>query len=161
MAALPDFEKQCVLPEKIYLAVHKNSPYAGRESVALSEVAGEGFVSLAGSKWFRVACDQFCAQAGFKPKTTFESDSPVAVKNIIGASASVGFWPEFSWGKTSGDVVLLPISSPKCERELVIGLHKTAQKSAIAEDFYEYLIAFLQKRWKKSKSGTGGKNVPL
>ena len=149
--ALPPFEKRSVFSENVYLAVHKNSPYAQRESVALSEVAEEGFVSLAGSKWFRVACDKYCAMAGFKPKTAFESDSPVAVKNIIGASAGVGFWPEFSWGKTSGDLVLLPISSPNCARELVVGLHKTAISSAVAEDFYEYLVAFLQKRFKKEK----------
>ena len=148
---LPAFKKRCVMEEKIYLAVPKTSPYATRESVALKEVKDEGFVNLAGSRLFRAVCDKFCAYAGFKPKNSFESDSPVAVRNIIGASAGVGFWPEFSWGEVSGDVVLVPIADPICQRELVLGLHESPFPSAAAADFYEFLLRFLQKRRKKSR----------
>ena len=148
---LPAFKKRCVMEEKIYLAVPKSSPYAARERVDLKEVKDEGFVNLAGSRLFRAVCDKFCAYAGFKPKNSFESDSPVAVRNIIGVSAGVGFWPEFSWGEVSGDVVLVPIADPICQRELVLGLHESTFPSAAAADFYEFLLRFLQKRRKKSK----------
>ena len=143
---LPAFAKKCVLEEKIYLAVPNDSQYAKRESIDLKEVENEKFVTLAGSKLFRVLCDGFCAYAGFKPKITFESDSPTAVRNIIGAHAGIGFWPEYSWGKTSSDVVLVPISQPICRRELVVGLHQNVVKSEVASDFYEYLIKFLQRK---------------
>ncbi|MBE7068334.1 MAG: LysR family transcriptional regulator [Clostridiales bacterium] len=143
---LPAFAKKYVLEEKIYLAVPNDSQYAKRESIDLKEVENEKFVTLAGSKLFRVLCDGFCAYAGFKPKITFESDSPTAVRNIIGAHAGIGFWPEYSWGKTSSDVVLVPISQPICRRELVVGLHQNVVKSEVASDFYEYLIKFLQRK---------------
>lgn len=145
-SALPAFTQRCVMEEKIYLAVPKNSPYALREQIELKEVKEEGFVNLVGSRLFRSVCDSFCAYAGFKPKTSFESDSPVAVRNIIGASAGVGFWPEYSWGKASADVVLLPITDPVCQRELVIGLHENPVPSSVAPDFYGYLIRFLQSK---------------
>ena len=151
-ALLPDVEKRQEMEENIYLAVPKNSPYAGRGSIALKEVKDEGFVNLAGSRHFRAVCDGFCAHAGFTPHTSFESDSPVAVRNIIGASAGVGFWPEFSWGKASGDVVLLQISFPVCKRTLLLGKHQKQFSSPAAEDFYEFLIRFLQKRKKKSQT---------
>lgn len=144
--ALPAFTRRCVLEEKIYLAVPSESRYAKRESIALKEASGEGFVHLAGSRLFRALCDRFCAYAGFKPQTTFESDSPAAVRNIIGAHAGVGFWPEYSWGKASSNVVLLPISEPLCQRELILGLHENAVTSPAARDFYEYLVRFLQHR---------------
>ena len=151
LSALPAFCKRCVMEERIYLAVPKASKYSALEEIKLREVKDEGFVNLAGSRLFRAVCDKFCADAGFKSKNSFESDSPVAVRNIIGASAGVGFWPEFSWGKVSADVALLPISSPDCKRELVIGFHESSFPSKYAQDFYEYLIRFLQRRRKKKE----------
>lgn len=148
---LPKFEKKKVLEEKIYLAVPSNSLYAQRESIALKEVEREEFVTLAGSRLFRLLCDGFCAHAGFKPQITFESDSPTAVRNIIGAHAGIGFWPAYSWGKTSNDVLLLPISEPICKRELIIGLHESTLKNAVVQDFYDYLIKFLQRKQEKGK----------
>lgn len=148
---LPKFEKKYTLEEKIYLAVPSNSRYATREGIALKEMEKEEFVTLAGSKLFRLLCDGFCAYAGFKPKITFESDSPTAVRNIIGAHAGVGFWPAYSWGKTSAEVSLIPITEPICQRELIIGLHESAKKSAVAQDFYEYLIKYLRRKREKDK----------
>ena len=150
-SARPPFSRRLVMEEKIYLAVPKNSKYGERESLALVEVKDEGFVNLAGSKLFRAVCDKFCAYAGFKPQISFESDSIVAVRNIIAAHAGVGFWPEYSWGKTSADVALVPISDPVCQREIVIGLHETPLQSAAALDFYEYLLRFMQARRKRTQ----------
>lgn len=149
VSALPPFKKRSVMEEKIYLAVPKASPYAQRSDISLQEVKNEGFVILAGSRMFRTVCDQFCASAGFKPHTSFESDSPIAVHNIIGAGAGVGFWPEYSWGEASEDMVLLPISETVCQRELVIGLHESPTPSQAAADFYTYLLRFLQHRKKR------------
>ena len=142
--------KQCVMEEEIFLAVPKNSPYAALPSIALSAVCDEEFVIMAGSRPFRAICDQLCAQAGFKLKPSFESDSTIAVQNIIGAGAGVAFWPEYSWGKMSGsDMILLPISSPVCERKLIFTLHEAAVRSAVAEDFYQHLVRFMQKKERK------------
>ncbi len=149
VSTLPPFLEKCVMEENIYLAVPKNSPYAGRETIALREVKDEGFVQLFGSRAFRNICDKFCAYASFKPNISFESDSPAAVRNIIGAHAGVGFWPEYSWGKVSADVALLPISEPVCQRELIVGLHESPTPSAVAEEFYRYLVRFLQNRRKR------------
>lgn len=146
----PNTLKQSVMEEEIFLAVPKNSPYAALSSIELSAVSDEEFVILAGSRPFRAICDGFCALAGFKLKPSFESDSPIAVQNIIGAGAGIAFWPEYSWGKMSAsDMVLLPISSPVCERTLILTLHETAVTSEVAEDFYQHLVRFLQKKERK------------
>ena len=138
--------KSTVLEEKIFLAVPKNSQYAQKQGIALREVKDEGFVHLAGSRQFRTVCDGFCTASGFKPQTAFESDSIMAVKNIIGANAGVGFWPEYSWGKVSAEVALLPILEPDCKRKIKISLHESPLPSPLAEGFYGYLVKFLQKR---------------
>lgn len=143
---LPPFEKRCIIEEKIYLAVPKNSEYADDSFIDLKEVKDKGFVNLAGSRLFRTICDKFCLSAGFKPKIIFESDSPIAVKNLIGAGAGIGFWPAFSWGKAATEIRLLPIENPVCQRELIIGMHNNGSVSDIVGDFYEYLIDYMREQ---------------
>ena len=136
-----------ILQETIYLAVPNNSPYAKYPKITLAEVKNEKFVHLMGSKAFRSVCDGFCLRAGFRPQTAFESDSLLAVRNIIGANVGIGFWPAYSWGSTKDlGITLLPISAPECKRELIIGLHKTASPSACAEHFFQYLVDDIKKR---------------
>lgn len=149
---LPPFDKRCVMEEKIYLAVPKDSVYAQEVSIDLSSVREEGFVNLAGSRLFRAVCDKFCDSAGFCAKSIFESDSPAAVRNLIGAGVGVGFWPAFSWGQAApSEVVLLPIRNPLCRRELIVGLHTGNSISDIAGDFYENLLHFIQEQQRISE----------
>ncbi len=133
--------KRCVKEEHIYLAVPKQSIYAERKSINLKEVKDENFIMLSNSRLFGAICNRFCSIAGFTPKILFESDAPSAVQNIISMGTGVSFWPEYSWGKIKNkNIVLLPIESPVCKRDLIIELHERVQKSKYVEDFYNYLI---------------------
>jgi len=143
-------QKKHVIEEKIFLAVTKCSKYADMESVELKTLKDEKFVYIAGSRPFRQVCDNLCAKAGFTPKITFESDSPVAVKNIVSAEVGVSFWPEFSWGKVMGkDVKIIPIKDEDCKRQIIIELHDNAFMSKHCERFYNYLINYLNKKNKR------------
>ena len=135
------YVKRCIKEEKIYLAVPKSSKYALCESISLNDVRDERFVMLSNSRLFGVICNRYCAVAGFYPKILFESDSPVAVQNIISTGTGVAFWPEYSWGKVKNkNVSLVPISSPTCQREIIIELYAKLTESEYAEDFYNYLL---------------------
>ena len=132
--------KRCVKTERIYLAVPKDSYYAKRDIIDLSEVSEEGFVMLSSSRLFGIICEKFCAAAGFNPKILFESDSPSAVQNIISTGTGVAFWPEYSWGNVNNEnVKLLRISQPRCQRELIIELHEQTPRSQYAEEFFDFL----------------------
>lgn len=135
-----------VKEERIFLAVPRGSVYAAKGSVALSEVSEEEFVMLSSSRLFGALCNAFCSAAGFVPRILFESDSPAAVQNMIGAGTGVAFWPEYSWGNVQNpDVVLLPISSPDCRRDLIIERFEHPSRSEFAEDFYRYLVENIEK----------------
>lgn len=134
--------KRVVKEERIYLAVPSSSPFSSKKSITLSEVKSEKFVMLSGSRLFRTICDRLCAVSGFTPQMLFESDSPVAVQNIISTGSGIAFWPEYSWGKIKNkNVHLLPIIEPVCQRELILELNEKSANSRFAEDFYEYLIS--------------------
>lgn len=130
--------------EQIFLAVPDTPTYAERDSIRLSDVAQESFISLMGSSQLRWICDKFCAQAGFTPKIALESDSPAAVRNMIAANMGVGFWPQFSWGKVESDRVrLLPITEPICRRDILIDVRHNKQDNRVVDDFYAFLCRYI------------------
>lgn len=147
----PFYQKQneytYVFSEEIYLAVPEESDYADMKSVTLEMMRDKSFISLAGSKTLRQICDRFCMHAGFSPKIIFESDSPDAVRNMIGANLGVGFWPQFSWGNINKNTVsLIPISSPVCRRDIIITRGDDKSKSNYDEvcSFFNYLIQYFE-----------------
>lgn len=134
-----------ICTEKIYLAVPNAGRYKTLKSIKLREVKNEDFISLLGSKQLRSICDKYCANAGISPNIIFESDSPAAVKNMIGSNMGVGFWPEFSWGSLKTDKVkLLEIEEPVCSRDILITYGKHKQDNTTAEAFYQYLIKYFK-----------------
>jgi DNA-binding transcriptional LysR family regulator len=139
-------EDYYIFTEKIFLAVPKPSEYSERESIALSEMEGREFISLAGFRGLRSICDRFCMHAGFLPNVIFESDTTESVKNLISAGIGVGFWPEYTWGTPDmSRMALIPISEPQCQRDIVIQLHHKEQRCEEAENYFEYLKEYFEK----------------
>ncbi len=139
--ALPSGGPAFYCEERFYLAVPRGGPYAGRTAIRLEEAAGEEFILLGGSyRQLRALCDRFCAQAGFRPKVIFESDSPATVRNLIAAGVGVGFWPEFTWGAVDeAEVLLLPIESPDCRRRLVVRCGQGREAKETVQRYYRFL----------------------
>ena len=139
-------KKRALVEEKIHVAVPIESPLAKKEKIELVELKNSEFIALSGSRRFRPLCDAYCEYAGFKPRVTFESDSLIAVKNLIAAGVGVAFWPEFSWGNiTHKNIKLLDIVKPDMKREII--LYLTSRKnSGISEKFFDFLVAELKRK---------------
>lgn len=126
--------------EKILLAVPNNERFTGRKSISLSEVIDENFISLSNSSQYRLICNKLCSDIGFKPHITFDSDSLLAVMNMIAENMGIGFWPEFTWGNLKSDrILLLEIEDGNFTRNIIIShkLNKTDNKNVI--EFFEFL----------------------
>ncbi|MBQ2714139.1 MAG: LysR family transcriptional regulator [Clostridia bacterium] len=135
--------KRKIMEEKICVAVPYDSKWAKRDSVDLIELKAEGFVTLSGFKRFRSICDKYCALLNFSPRIIFESDTIMAVQNIVGSGMGVGFWPEFSWSKPDDGKVKLVNLVPDCKREIIVELADKQPLSSCCEKFYEFLIEYL------------------
>lgn len=158
-ATVPDnpvhIKTRGIIEEKIYVAVPKTSDFAERNSLRLSELAGRDFIALSGSRRFRPLCDAYCEYAGFTPQVVFESDSLIAVKNLIAAGIGVAFWPEFSWGKIDGhNIKLLEIEKHVCQREIIAYLSDKEKADSIAEKFFVFLMKKLSERQAKMSLGS-------
>lgn len=135
---------QMMLEESFFLAVPATSKYASYDEIDLAEVAEEGFIMMADTRPIRSISDQFCLEAGFSPNIVFESMNFESVRSLISAGMGVGFWPEYSWedAEHSTNMVLLPIKSPECKRDIIIAYNEQFSANPIVKDFYEFLIEF-------------------
>lgn len=139
-------KKRGVIEERILIAVPATSALAEKEEIDLIDLRRADFITLSGSRRFRPLCDAYCEYAGFKPQVVFESDSLIAVKNLISSGVGVAFWPEFSWGKLKNPHIrLLKIRNPDCRREIIVYL-ADKEISGVREEFYEFLVSELKKR---------------
>lgn len=87
------FEWQKVLVEPLVLAVPVQHPLAGRESVALAEVADEPFVLRRAPSTMRTSCLDLCGAAGFEPTVAFEADDLPTVRGFVAAGLGVSVVP--------------------------------------------------------------------
>lgn len=136
-----------VCTEKLFLAVPCSKAISKKSSINLTDVKSEDFICLGTAKSLRLICDNFCMYADFKPNIIFESDSPTAVKDCIAANMGIGFWPEFSWGiLDSPDIILLPIKSPICQRDLIISHANNKSDNSQVVDFYNFLTDYFEEK---------------
>lgn len=132
-----------ILQEAFYMAVSSASPYAGLASVSLADMKNEGFISLSNHRPIRRICDRFCLEAGFTPRTICETDNPESVRNLIAAGLGVGFWPEYSWGLLfTPQIVLLPIHSVCCMRDITLSGSPGEENREAAENFCRFLLNY-------------------
>lgn len=153
---------QIMLEEKFYLAVPASSPYAKFDEIDLAEVSEEGFIMMADTRPIRSICDQFCLQAGFAPDIVFESMNFESVRSLISAGLGVGFWPEYSWesAEHSKNMVLLPVKSPECKRDIIITHNEQFSDNPYVKDFHDFLIEYAmdcKNQHEKMRAKTGGK----
>ncbi len=139
-------KKRGVVEEKVFIAVPAQSELAEKDEIDLWDLRFSEFITLSGSRRFRPLCDAYCAYAGFKPHVVFESDSLIAVKNLIAAGVGVAFWPEFSWGKIDkSHMKLVNIKNPECQREIIVYLTDN-RTSPVCEKFFDFLLSELKNR---------------
>ena len=133
--------------ERIGIAVPTERAAGG--PLALTDLEGEPFICLAGSRTFRAVCDEACAQAGFAPRVAFESDSPAVVKSMIGLGLGVGFWPERSWGSLEDSSATLTaiVDAPFARTIEIEPAHGPLSKEAAA--FHGFLVSRFEARWRE------------
>ncbi len=138
-------ENTFIIQEELLLAVSTRSKYANEKTISLKDLREEKFIYLAGSKAYRYICDSFFKQAKFKPNISFETDSVIAVKNIIGVDAGVGFWPEKTWGKIDYETVkLIPVTDVDCKRYVVVEINENSANKKHVLEFFNHIVGMLK-----------------
>lgn len=79
--------------EELYLLLPAGHRHAGRESVALAEVASDDFVGLAPQFGLRQVTDRLCAEAGFSARWTMVCTEVSTLRSLVAADLGVSVVP--------------------------------------------------------------------
>ncbi|MFC5699953.1 LysR family transcriptional regulator [Cohnella faecalis] len=148
----PALAYEPILDEEICLAVPPDHPLARRHAegspsaVAVSDLRSEPFVLLKRGQGFRYIAYNICRQAGFEPRTVFESTNIETVQALVGAGMGISFVPRMIARKNGaeGSPVYLPLEG-RPTRTLVIAYRKGRYLSNAAEAFISTFLETIER----------------
>jgi DNA-binding transcriptional LysR family regulator len=139
----PDIGWAPLRTEEIFLAVPPTHRLAVRDSIYLSEVAQEPFISLKREYGLRQMTDRFCQQAGIAPGITFEGDELVMVRGLVAAGLGVAFIPALALRNTSEpNVSCLHIADFPCQRTIGLAWLQERYLAAAVRLFRHFVIEY-------------------
>ncbi|MFF7726986.1 LysR family transcriptional regulator [Streptomyces sp. NPDC008001] len=133
----PDLCSLELVREEVLLAVPRGHPLAGRERVAVAELAGEGFVSTRAGHWQRALLERLFAREGLTPRVVCEGDEAAATPELVGVGLGLGLMPavaRWTLGERS-PVAWLRLDAADCHRTLTLVWRRDAYLSPAALDF--------------------------
>jgi LysR family transcriptional activator of glutamate synthase operon len=99
----PSVHWERLFNQPLGLAVARDHPVAGRDTISLAEVARENFVMFRPAWELRTLSERLCAAAGFTPHVAFEGDDLSVVRGFVAAGLGVAVIPTTEEEMTSGD----------------------------------------------------------
>ena len=129
--------------EELFAAVPREHPLAERESVVLSDLASDVFVTLKKGYGLRVITDQFCQQAGFTPRVVFEGEEVPTVAGLVAAGQGVALIPAIP-GLDRSRIACLPLTRPRCRRVIAMAWREGRYLSPAAHRFRSFVTAYFQ-----------------
>lgn len=138
----PEVRWQRVATEPLLLAVPEDHEIAGRDSVALADVATEPFVLRRAPSGMRELALALCAAAGFEPRIAYEVDDLPTVRGFVGAGLGVAVVPAMGLRAptTSGGVRLLPLTDEGASRDIGLAWLTGRGRLASAEAFRRFVL---------------------
>ncbi len=106
-----------LLEDPLCAVLESSHPLAGREQIALEELAGETWVDTPSGSDARRLLLSACARAGFIPHVAFESDEYLTIQQLVAAGVGVALVPGLARRSSSAPGTSgVPLASPVVRR---------------------------------------------
>ncbi|MEU3406113.1 LysR substrate-binding domain-containing protein [Streptomyces sp. NPDC006670] len=131
-----------LLREEVLLAVPDGHRLAGREDVAVAELAGEPFLTPGPGHWQRELADRLFARAGLRPAVACEGNEPGALLDLVGAGLGVALLPAMA--RDAGlraEVAWARLEDDGARRVLWLVRDREAFAPAAVRDFAAFAVA--------------------
>jgi len=109
-----------LLDQKLSLAVWKDHPLAGRESLRLSEVLHERYVAMQPEFGLRQTTDAMFARRGIKPNIILESAEIATIGGLVANELGVAILPDRPMPAQSPNMRLIPLEDGDAFRTIGI-----------------------------------------
>src|SRR5919112_1858518 len=139
----PEVEWRHLVTQRLDLAVPSAHRLAGRDAVALAELAGEDFVMLRPAWGLRALTDALCEEAGFTPRVAFEGDDLRVVSGFVAAGLGVAVMPadDDTVTGTRDGLRMVPLSDEGASRDVGVAWSRTRRLLPSADLFRRHVLA--------------------
>jgi DNA-binding transcriptional LysR family regulator len=137
----PDGEVQVVtlLEDPLCAVLPDSHPLAGRDQLALEELAGDTWVDTPSGSDARRLLLWACARAGFIPRVAFESDEYLTIQQLVAAGVGVALVPGLARrSSTAPGTTGVPLASPVVRR-VMAAVHPPEFRAPAASAMLEIL----------------------
>src|SRR5437660_6997934 len=95
-----------LLEDPMYLALPREHPLAGKQSLRLADLGREAWIQTSSSSPCARHVVRCCHAAGFEPSVTFESDDYQTVHGLVAAGVGVALIPELALSVVREDTII-------------------------------------------------------
>ena len=114
-------ESDVLMTEKILLALPRNHALLQKETIRLSDLVQEEFISL--NEYWQLGREikEAMERVSFVPKATMIVDNPIMMRELLKARLGIAFVPSVSWDAFAGDeIVLRPVEGINLSRYIYL-----------------------------------------
>ncbi len=131
-------EKYLLVEDDILLAIGKDNPLAACDSLSVSDLRDEHFITMPRGRSLYHLTNSICLDAGFSPNISLLTDDPSYIRKHVELGLGIAFVPSCSWsGLFSDNVVLKNVVSFK--RSTYVFLPPHYREKASVTDFLHCL----------------------
>jgi DNA-binding transcriptional LysR family regulator len=124
-----------LVSEELVVAVAPRHPLAGRDVIALAELAGEPFVAFRTGSRLRELLDFGAAGAGFEPRIALESNESRRIRSLVSGGLGVALLPRSDAGGPGADVAIARLVEPEMRRDVSLASRAGRRHSPAATAF--------------------------
>jgi DNA-binding transcriptional LysR family regulator len=114
-----DMTRVELLADPMYLALPREHPLAGRDTLTLEDLGGEAWVQTSSASPCARHVVRCCHAAGFEPHVAFESDDYQTVQGLVAAGVGVALIPELALSVVREDIAIRALSPAPPVREVI------------------------------------------
>jgi molybdate transport repressor ModE-like protein len=127
-----------LLDDPLVAAVPESHPLAARKAIRVEQLAEYQWVAGCGGGFCNQMLSEACAEAGYRPNITFESDDHNVLIGLVAAGVGVTLLPELAASLRPG-VAIRPIGGSSPTRRIYAATTAEAHRSPATEAMIEVL----------------------
>jgi DNA-binding transcriptional LysR family regulator len=128
-------ELRRLVTEELVAVLPTDHALAGRESVALSQLATDAFISFRAGSRLRELLESGAAAAGFAPRITLESNESRRIRSLVSTGLGVAVLPRSDAVGAGAPVAVANLVEPALTRDVTLASRAGRRHSPAAQAF--------------------------
>ncbi|MGH2943599.1 MAG: LysR family transcriptional regulator [Solirubrobacteraceae bacterium] len=124
-----------LVTEELVAVLPPQHPLAGRDGVALRELAGDPFISFRTGARLRELLDSAAAAAGFEPRIALESNESRRIRSLVSSGLGVAILPRSDGAGPGAPVAVTRLVEPALTRDVTLASREKRRHSPAAQAF--------------------------